>query len=222
MRNISVAITKAQILNRSKRFTRRLGWKTLMPGTLLQPVEKGQGLKKGEKVVPVGGPIRVLSVRREPLDHITQEDVVLEGFPYLTPAEFVSMFCDVNGCTPDTDVTVIGFEYVIGDREQALTVELQGGCVVVSIGVDTLAHAFRHSPEGQRIRLRPDVAAFHPDGDFDEAKLRITKPDLFARDVIHALEREAEDGRTLVTEVIDQACRAAYDDGSEGIEYGDT
>lgn len=115
MRNMSFALTTEAIRNRSKTVTRRLRWLTLKPGTLLQPVVKAQGIPKGGKVEKVGGPIRVLNVRREPLDIIGTRylyDPVLEGFPLLTNGQFVEMFCLLNNCEPFDTVTRIEFEYV--------------------------------------------------------------------------------------------------------------
>lgn len=116
--NISFSLTKAQILNRTKHVTRRLGWQKLRPGTILTAVEKGQGLKKGEHPV-VLAKIRVRSVRREPLSKmITAEDgaygvgeVYREGFPKMTPVEFVDMFCAHNKCRPTVVITRIEFDY---------------------------------------------------------------------------------------------------------------
>lgn len=120
MRNISFALTTEQVRNHTKTVTRRLAWKNLKLGTLLQPVVKAQGLKKGERVEKIGGPIRVVSVRREFLDRLTCPDsgaygsieVALEGFAYMTPADFVAFFCEQNGCRDDVFVTRIEFEYV--------------------------------------------------------------------------------------------------------------
>jgi hypothetical protein len=115
MRNMSFALTTEQVRQRTKTVTRRTGWATLKPGTLLQPVVKGMGLKKGERVETIGGPIRVLNVRREPLNVIGTRyelDVVREGFGHVTADEFIAMFCQHNGCAPDAIVTRIGFEYV--------------------------------------------------------------------------------------------------------------
>ena len=114
MRNISFALTTPQVLAQTKTVTRRLGWKFLKPGTLLQPVVKSQGIPKGGRVEKIGGPIRVVSVRRERLDIIGTRytfDPVLEGFPQLTNAQFVKMFCDHNGCKPSDLVTRIEFSY---------------------------------------------------------------------------------------------------------------
>lgn len=110
---MSFALTTAQILARTKTVTRRTGWTFLKPGDLIQAVEKGMGLKKGEKVRRLAV-LRVLDVRQEPLDRIRQNmaDCDREGFPELYPVEFVSMFCRTHkGCTPDTVVTRIEFEY---------------------------------------------------------------------------------------------------------------
>ena len=112
MRNISVALTTRQIIAREKTQTRRLGWRFVRRGDLLQPVEKCQGLKAGERVQRVGGPVRVVAVRREPLEWISLPDVTLEGFPEMTQEEFIAMFCKANKCERVAGVTVITFEYV--------------------------------------------------------------------------------------------------------------
>jgi hypothetical protein len=112
MRNISFALTTAQIRNRTKTVTRRLGWKGLKPGTLLQPVEKAQGLKKGEHVTKLGPPIRVVAVDRVVLADIAPQDVHREGFPALTVSEFIKFFKRTHGCRRTSTVTRIQFEYL--------------------------------------------------------------------------------------------------------------
>lgn len=110
-RNISFFLTIDQFKNRSKTVTRRLGWKTVKPGDILMGVEKGQGIPKGGLVRL--GLIRVKHVSFEPLNAITIEECEREGFPDMTPAEFVRMFCFANGdCLPEDFVTRIEFEYV--------------------------------------------------------------------------------------------------------------
>lgn len=119
MRNISFALTTEQVRSQTKTVTRRLGWAGLKPGTLLQPVVKCMGLKRGETVERIGGPIRVVSVEREPLRAMQRAairgfgnpETVREGFPSMTGDEFVQMFCRHNGCAPDAEVTRIEFEY---------------------------------------------------------------------------------------------------------------
>ena len=118
VRNMSFALTTAQILAGTKVVTRRMGWRNLKPGTLLQPVRKGMGLKPGEKVERLRGPIRVTGVEHEPLRMLLdspiygQRECAREGFPEYTPASFIDMFCRSHkGCTPDSVVTRIEFEY---------------------------------------------------------------------------------------------------------------
>ena len=84
-RAISFMLTQDQVLDGTKTQTRRLGW----------------------------GLIRVKRVRRERLDKITKADVVAEGFPDMSPAEFVAFFVKANKCRPETIVTVIDFERMV-------------------------------------------------------------------------------------------------------------
>jgi hypothetical protein len=105
-------MTESQFLDGSKTVTRRLGWEFLKAGDRLTGIRKGMGLKKGEKQ-HVLGDLQVLDARRERLDTITQEDVVREGFPDKTPAEFVEMFCTFNRpCKPDWKITRIEFRRI--------------------------------------------------------------------------------------------------------------
>lgn len=110
-RNISFMLTTEQVKDRQKTVTRRDGWAWLQPGTILNGVNKSQGLKKGEHPVRLAT-IRVLSVTREPLSAITQEDVVREGFADWTPAQFVSFYAGHNGGDTDRIITRIEFEYI--------------------------------------------------------------------------------------------------------------
>lgn len=118
MRLISFALTTPQIRSRVKTVTRRTGWATLRPGTRLQAVEKAMGLKKGETVMRLAV-IEVVEVTREPLRRLIDEpaygrvECVSEGFPHLSPIEFVAMFCASHkGCTPETVITRIAFRYL--------------------------------------------------------------------------------------------------------------
>jgi hypothetical protein len=109
---MSFHLTTRQVRERSKTVTRRNGWRRARVGQVVQPIVKGQGLKKGEHVERIGGPIRFVDVRREPLNAITPEDVALEGFPGMTPAAFVELYRRANGGAADQIVTRIEFEYV--------------------------------------------------------------------------------------------------------------
>lgn len=109
---MSFALTTAAVRRREKTVTRRNGWKVARAGMILQPVVKCQGIPKGEHVEKIGGPIRVVDVRRERLDAITAEDVLREGFPNLTPAQFIALYIGANGGRADQIVTRIAFEYI--------------------------------------------------------------------------------------------------------------
>jgi hypothetical protein len=115
-RNISFALTTEQILDRSKTVTRRLGWKFLKSGDVLSACVKCMGLKPGEKIERLGQ-IRIASVRREPLTSMWLEpygkmEASKEGFPQLSGADFVRMFCEHMNCDESQEVTRIEFEYV--------------------------------------------------------------------------------------------------------------
>jgi len=116
-RNISFFMTTDQVRNKTKDVTRRLGWSFLKGGEILNACVKCQGLKKGEKIDRICQ-IRVKSVRSEPLDAITDDDVRREGFPNMTTGEFIDFFCDghkgPNGkrISDDHPVNRIEYEYI--------------------------------------------------------------------------------------------------------------
>ncbi len=117
MRLISVRETIEPIRLQVKTVTRRTGWAWLTPGTLLQPVEKAMGLKKGEKIRKIGCPIEVIQVDREPLrkllDHPKYggDEARREGFPKMTGGDFVAFFFEKFGVDPDQPLTRIEFTY---------------------------------------------------------------------------------------------------------------
>ena len=109
MRNMSFSLTKDPMYGRRKTVTRRLGWFFLRAGDVVMAVEQARGLKKGEQIKQIY-PIEIVSVRTEPLMDVTQEDLILEGFPEMTVSEFVIMFCASHkGCKPETVVNRIEF-----------------------------------------------------------------------------------------------------------------
>lgn len=112
-RNISFSLTTDSIRDRTKTVTRRLGWKKLKAGDVLNACVKCMGLKPGEKIERICQ-IRVVGVRQEPLCSITNEPngAAKEGFPLLSESAFVLMFCEHMRCTPETVVTRIEFEYL--------------------------------------------------------------------------------------------------------------
>lgn len=115
MRNMSFSMTTEQARSRQKTVTRRQAWWNLKPGTLIQQVEKGMGLKKGEKVKRIHV-IRILHARPEPIQAITQDDVIKEGFPDWTPEQFIAFYCKHHGLKPEQYTNRIEFEYVMCDK----------------------------------------------------------------------------------------------------------
>jgi hypothetical protein len=113
---MSFALTKRQYLDHSKTVTRRMGWLFLQAGDWFMGIEKGMGLKKGERQVELG-PSKAVHVRREPLSFIRLVDVRREGFPGMTQDEFVRFFCRANRCKPDAVVTRIEFRQSFPPRK---------------------------------------------------------------------------------------------------------
>jgi hypothetical protein len=121
-RNISFSMTTPQFIDGSKDVTRRMGWLDAEVGDVLQAVEKAMGLKKGEKIKPLGL-IRLVDVRREKLRDLIDrddgygfEEVRREGFPHFSPPMFVDFFCKGHkGCIPGSTVTRLEFERLPGD-----------------------------------------------------------------------------------------------------------
>ena len=99
-------------------------------------------------------------------------------------------------------------------KDAPLECKVVGEKLVVSIGIDTLAYAFLHGPEGDRMRWDDDLLSY------DESKLQIIDQLEFAKDVVHALLCEKEDGSSPLTDLIDAACVAAVNDGSLGVDFG--
>jgi hypothetical protein len=111
-RNMSFAITTQQVINETKTVTRRNAWWNAKVGQLIFACKKCMGLKKGEKVERLKL-ICLTDVRKEPLNAITPEDVVREGFPEMTTAEFIEMFCRTHkGVTPDTEIMRLEYKYI--------------------------------------------------------------------------------------------------------------
>lgn len=104
---MSFAQTVRQVRERQKTVTRRKGWEFLKPGDVVMASVKTMGLKAGEKIEKLG-PVRIVSVRRESLRDIADEDIAMEGFPGMSKVQFVQML----GATEDIEMTRIEFEYV--------------------------------------------------------------------------------------------------------------
>lgn len=111
-RNMSFQMTTEQVRSRTKTVTRRMGWSFLKAGEVVNAVNRCMGFKKGEHPVKLAT-IRITDVRREPLNTIGWNDCHYEGFPEMSPKEFIAFYCKGHkGCTPETVVTRVEFEYL--------------------------------------------------------------------------------------------------------------
>lgn len=111
MRNMCFSMTSAQVRARTKTVTRRMGWADLKPGDRVMACVKCRGIPKGGKVERITV-IECVGNRPERLMDIDQRECVREGFPELTPIEFIGMFCEANGCAADEVIRRIEFKYV--------------------------------------------------------------------------------------------------------------
>jgi hypothetical protein len=93
---------------------------------------------------------------------------------------------------------------------QRLKVTVKNGRLIISIGVNTLAHAVSYA----------DWVTPYDDekGDYFRT-FAITDPEAFAKDVKMAMMEEREDGSSLLSDFLDKASGAAVDDGAEGCEF---
>lgn len=115
-RLMSVSLTEAAVVARSKTVTRRMGWLNLKAGDRLTLCRKVMGRKKGEPLVRLVD-VEVVSTRREPLNRIDVDEVIREGFTDMTPWEFVEFFCASHkGCLPDSTVTRIEWRYIESEK----------------------------------------------------------------------------------------------------------
>lgn len=82
------------------------------------------------------------------------------------------------------------------------------GVLKIEIGIDTLAYAYLRSDHA--------YAALGDDSRRPDERFSITNKRAFAVDVRRALTDElGEDGNSLLTNVLDNACESAIDQGSE-------
>lgn len=90
---MSCALTIEQVRARTKTVTRRAvdTWAALDVGDELVLIEKGMGLRKGERHV-VLAVVEIVSVSVEPLGSISAADVTREGFPDMSVDDFCRMW----------------------------------------------------------------------------------------------------------------------------------
>ena len=107
-----------------------------------------------------------------------------------------------------------------------LEVSVENGRLVIAIGVRTLAHAVTYADWVNPWR---DIEDHDAGGDY-RRDFVITDAPAFAKDVMHAMLDEREDGSTPISDFLDKMTLAAVEDGSiatddapkGGIPHGQT
>lgn len=105
MRRMSCSLTVDAVRDRTKTVTRRhvATWTTLAAGDRLTLIEKGMGLKKGDRQV-VLAEVEVVSVHVQALATIaTDGEREREGLGHLTVPEFVDLWVKSHGYWHVTD-----------------------------------------------------------------------------------------------------------------------
>jgi len=96
-------------------------------------------------------------------------------------------------------------------KDQPLTVEIVDGELRISIGVSRLKFACEHCPD-------ENIGLTKYDEDLDDyLSYEVTDERAFADGVKLALQGEAEDGTTMVHQLLDKAMVKAIEDGAMGI-----
>lgn len=143
MRLMAVSLTEQAVRDRTKTVTRRLGWKFAKAGDHIQLCRKVMGRKRPDgSVEPLDriAVVELTNVFPVELGTITPADVAREGFPEMSPFEFVEMFCRQMRCTPETIVTRIEWRYLAPEEARstdtsgrtALTATTDGPCIDAS------------------------------------------------------------------------------------------
>jgi hypothetical protein len=98
------------------------------------------------------------------------------------------------------------------DYDKPLDVTIERDALVIRIGIGVLAHAVTYSNWANR---------WNEDEDEYIREFAIEDAHQFAKDVGNMMEREEEDGSSLLTNFIDKASEEAVNDGSLGLSEGD-
>lgn len=92
-------------------------------------------------------------------------------------------------------------------RDESLEITIKGGRLVMSIGVDTLVNAYH--------------GMFCPPYDESRDEVKITDVNVFAKEVLGALQAEEEDGSNPVHRLLDNAMIHAIEQGCDGVEFAE-
>lgn len=133
----------AQVRNHSKTVTRRLGWKFLTLADMLYACEKSMGLRKGEKKI-IYETLQPICLRWEPLNRMIvnpeygRQECIKEGFPHLSPKEFVDMVLKMHRAeklTPESLIHRIEYKFIYESAPEQLDWirVIEGGQVVAEL-----------------------------------------------------------------------------------------
>lgn len=92
-------------------------------------------------------------------------------------------------------------------KDQPLKVEIVDDEIVIRVGIDVVKWALEHHEESQPYNDEL--------GDYEQ-KWIVTDTAEFAKDVKNAMNDEAEDGSTPLSDFLDKMCTNALEDGSCG------
>lgn len=89
------------------------------------------------------------------------------------------------------------------EKEKSLTVETNDGVLSITIGTDILCHSC-------------EIGRRYGNGD-----IKITDEKLFVDNLVNELDREDEDGGTLLHEAFDKAVNRMLENGEHGLDLLD-
>lgn len=96
------------------------------------------------------------------------------------------------------------------DKNQPLKVKIIDDSLVIHIGIDTLAWAAENAPMWYSLG--------YLDKRIHDSKVKVVDLKELAKDVALEINREREDGSTPLTNLLDDAILAAFEDGSLAFE----
>jgi hypothetical protein len=82
------------------------------------------------------------------------------------------------------------------------------GLLMITVSADIVKWATEHHPE-------------YWDADTDTYSIKVANKREWLRSVVRAINHEAEDGSTMLSDMMDKAIELAAEGGEEGLEYDD-
>jgi len=93
--------------------------------------------------------------------------------------------------------------------EMPLRCEIKDGAIDMGVGLNVLAFAAWNHP-----------GFWDGESGTDVPNIKVIDLDRFAKEVMVEINREREDGSTLLTDMLDKAIEQAVGNGSEAVDYG--